>query len=114
MTIDRKEYEKWYRKKVVDDAIIKYGDKCSCEHCVLPRGFRPLRIVLSDSSLKKQYQIALTLKRSGYKKDLAKVFCYDCSEEACKHDYERSTAKKYLPASKKIKFKYKINRQHVI
>jgi len=101
---DRVLYEIWYRRKIINDAILAYGNKCACKHCVLPFGFRPLRIILIDEKKHNQYQIALFLKRMKYVKGLAKVFCYDCSDDVCKHDYQKSTTKKYSPPTEKIKF----------
>ena len=92
-------YHKNYRKKIIQDAMTKYGNKCSCNHCILPEGHETLRIVINKKVTQGTYGIALYLKRMKYKKNLAKIFCLDCSP-SCDHAYPR-TYKQLKPKTRK-------------
>jgi hypothetical protein len=85
----RLNYHKDYHQKVINDAIHAYGDKCGCVHCILPKGYRPLRMILVDRSInigQGQYGIALYAKRMKYKKRLLILLCRDCYP-SCQHSY---------------------------
>lgn len=80
-------YFKNYRKNIIEETIQRYGNKCSCINCILPEGHRPL-IIVPDNKQMNQYSAALYLRKNGYKKNLAKLYCQDCWP-SCNHAYDR-------------------------
>lgn len=83
----RKNYHKDYRNKIINTAIIRYGGKCSCAHCVIDNGLLLIVATEKQDMSQGQYGLALYLKRKKYKKGLAKVFCFGCYP-TCRHDYK--------------------------
>jgi hypothetical protein len=78
-----------YKNGVIEKALLKYGNKCHCIHCIHPIGVRPLQIVLDNEKIIGTYKKALFLKRLKYKPRLAKLFCLDCYPR-CNHSYKNT------------------------
>lgn len=79
----RPNYFEDYRKTVIQEAINRYGGRCTCQHCVADKH---LKIILKKRVGQGQYGAALFLKRNKYKKGLAKILCRDCTP-VCNHAY---------------------------
>ena len=75
-----------YRKKIIEQVIVAYGNQCSCIHCITKICHRPLLLVCENMIDKSQYQIALYLRKNKFKK-LAKIYCTSCWP-TCQHDYK--------------------------
>jgi hypothetical protein len=90
-----------YKNRTIEQALIEYGNRCYCIHCIHPIGVRPLQIILEDEKIIGTYKKALFLKRLNYKQGLAKLFCLDCYPR-CNHAYKR-TIKHSLKNTKNLK-----------
>ena len=97
------EYHKNYRARIIEEAIKKLGDKCSCLNCVLPKGSRPLKLIpiIPINQDQGQYGIALYAKREKYRSGIIDLRCPDCWP-VCNHDY-RSVSKQIEKKSKESK-----------